>query len=94
VVRHVLGEIASSAHPADSAAEVHYRAALALAEEIGMQPLVAHCHIGLARLCRETGDPSAEAHLATAAALYGGMGMAYWLEQASISSPRVAEGNG
>jgi tetratricopeptide (TPR) repeat protein len=87
VVRHVLGEIASSAGPPDSAAAgAHYRASLTLAEEIGMQPLVAHCHTGLARLCRKTGDPSAaEAHLATAAALYRGMGMAYWLEQASIS---------
>jgi predicted protein tyrosine phosphatase len=51
VVRHVLGEIASSAGPPDSAAGAHYRAALTLAEEIGMQPLVAHCHAGLARLC-------------------------------------------
>jgi tetratricopeptide (TPR) repeat protein len=86
VVRHVLGEIASSAGPPDSAAAAHYRAALTLAEELGMQPLVAHCHAGLAGLCRKSGDPSAaDAHLATATALYRGMGMAYWLEQASIS---------
>ena len=56
-------------------------------QAFGMQPLVAHCHAGLARLCHKTGDPSAaEAHLAMAAALYRGMGMAYWLEQASPSA--------
>jgi len=88
VVRHLLGEIASSAGPPDGAgASAHYGSALTLAEEIGMQPLVAHCHAGLARLCHKTGDPSAaEAHLAMAAALYRGMGMAYWLEQASPSA--------
>jgi len=88
VVRHLLGEIASSAGPPDGAgASAHYGSALTLAEEIGMQPLVAHCHAGLARLCHKTGDPSAaEVHLAMAAALYRGMGMAYWLEQASPSA--------
>ena len=28
-------------------AEAHHRQALALAEEIGMRPLQAHCHLGL-----------------------------------------------
>jgi tetratricopeptide (TPR) repeat protein len=82
VARHLLGEIASSTDPAGAGA--HYRSALALAEEIGMQPQVAHCHTGLARLYQNTGDSTAaEAHLATATALYREMGMAYWLEQAS-----------
>ena len=31
-------------------AEAHYRQALALAEELGMRPLQAHCHLGLGRL--------------------------------------------
>jgi hypothetical protein len=83
MARHLLGEIASSAGPPDVAgASAHYGTALTLAEEIGMRPLVAHCHRGLARLCRKTGDPSAaDAHFATAAALYRAMGMAHWLEQ-------------
>jgi len=83
MVRHLLGEIASSAGPPDVAgAHAHYGSALTLAEEIGMQPLVAHCHTGLARLCRRTGDPSAaDAHFATAAALYRAMGMPHWMEQ-------------
>ena len=83
MARHLLGEIASSAGSPDVAgASAHYGSALTLAEEIGMQPLVAHCHTSLARLCRKTGDRSAaEAHFATAAALYRAMGMAHWLEQ-------------
>jgi hypothetical protein len=82
MARHVLGEIASSAGAPDvAAANAHYKSALTLAEELGMQPLVAHCHTGLARLCRTTGDPgAADAHVATAAALYRAMGMAHWLE--------------
>ena len=37
-------------------AEGHYREALALATELGMRPLVAHCHLGLGKLYRRTGD--------------------------------------
>ena len=31
-----------------------YRQALALATELGMRPLVAHCHFGLGKLYRQT----------------------------------------
>ena len=44
----LLGDIA--AHPDRfevDTAEAHYRQALALAEELGLRPLVAHCHLGL-----------------------------------------------
>ena len=48
---HQLGVIHAYAAPPDVAqAEAHYRQALALAEELGMRPLVAHCHHGLGRL--------------------------------------------
>ena len=33
---------------------MRYRQALALAEEMGMRPLVAHCHLGLGKLYRRT----------------------------------------
>ena len=40
---------------------------LALAEELGMRPLVAHCHLGLGKLYRRTGDGAkAQEHLTTA----------------------------
>ena len=43
----LLGEIAAREDPIDiGKAEDHYRRALTLAEELGMRPLVAHCHVG------------------------------------------------
>src|SRR5204862_199855 len=48
-------------------AEAHHRTALALAQELGMEPLAAHCHLGLGRLARRGGDrAAADKHLATA----------------------------
>jgi hypothetical protein len=46
-------------------------------------PLVAHCHLGLGKLYRRTGQrEQAQEHLTTATAMYREMGMTYWLEQA------------
>jgi tetratricopeptide (TPR) repeat protein len=80
----LLGEVASRRDPSDvGEAVVRYRGALALADELGMRPLVAHCHLGLGRLYRRTGDAAkAQEHLTTAITLYRAMGMTYWLEQA------------
>ena len=48
-----------------------------------MRPLVAHCHLGLGRLYRRTGDRErADGSLHTATALYRDMEMGFWLEQA------------
>jgi tetratricopeptide (TPR) repeat protein len=81
--RHQLGEVASRTDPPDlEGGRAHYGSALALAEELGMRPLIAHCHAGLARLCLLTGErQAAETHAATATALYREMGMAYGLPQ-------------
>jgi len=54
---------------------------LAPASELEMRPLVAHCHAGLGRLYGRTNSEQAQAYLATAGAMYGEMGMTYWLEQ-------------
>jgi tetratricopeptide (TPR) repeat protein len=44
----LLGDIAARRDPPEGEpAEAHYRQALALAEELGMRPLQAHCHLGL-----------------------------------------------
>ena len=53
----VVGENDESSGPAPSdedvaQAEAYYRQALALADELGMRPLVAHCHLGLGTLYR------------------------------------------
>jgi len=60
-----------------------HNAARTLANELGMRPLVAHCHLGLGRLYRGTGDHAkAQEHLTTAVTLYREMDMGFWLEKA------------
>ena len=55
----LLGEIAAREDSLDiGKAEDHYRQALALAEELGMRPLIAHCHVGLGKLYRRIGKPT------------------------------------
>ena len=80
----LLGEIASHHDHGDVAtAEAHYSAAKTLATELGMRPLVAHCHLGLGTLYRRTGDHAkAQEHLTTATTMYREMGMTFWLEKA------------
>ena len=64
----------------------HYREALALATELGMRPLVAHCHLGLGKLYRQTGDGAkAQEHLGTAATMYREMDMVFWLDKADTA---------
>ena len=49
-----------------------------------MLPLVAHCHLGLGKLYRRTGQrEQAHEHLSIATTLYREMGMQFWLEQAA-----------
>jgi tetratricopeptide (TPR) repeat protein len=79
----LLGEI--TAHR-DSPAHAgrHYTDALALAEELGMRPLIAHCQAGLGRLFEDAGKrEEAREHLATATTMYREMGMMHWLENAA-----------
>jgi tetratricopeptide (TPR) repeat protein len=65
------------------AAAGHYHRALTLAQQLGMPPLVAHCHLGLGTLYRRTGDQAkAHEHLTTATTMYREMGMGFWLEKA------------
>ena len=72
-------------------AEAHYQQALALAEELGMRPLVAHCHHGLGRLYHQTGrGEQARAALATAIDLYRAMDMTFWLPQAEAALAQMA----
>jgi transcriptional regulator with AAA-type ATPase domain/tetratricopeptide (TPR) repeat protein len=83
-VLRLFGEIASHGDPPDvEKAEAHYRQALTVADELGMRPLVAHCHLGLAKLYRGTGKPQeAHEHLAAATTMYRKMDMRFWLEKA------------
>jgi tetratricopeptide (TPR) repeat protein len=80
----VLSEIVARREPSDGEEfGDHCLAALALANELGMRPLVAHCHLGLGKLYRRTDKrEQAREHLATATTMYREMGMTYWLEKA------------
>ena len=49
-----------------------------------MRPLVAHCHLGLAKLFRATRKrEQTQEQLTAATTLYREMGMTYWLEKAA-----------
>jgi hypothetical protein len=64
---------------------------MALAEELGMRPLVAHCHLGLAKLYRRTAQrEQAREHLTAATTMYREMEMRLWLEQAEAESKALA----
>jgi hypothetical protein len=80
----VLGECtASGPRPDVVAARQSLEQALALAEELGMRPLIAHCHLGLGKLYRRTSQrEQAWEHLTTATTMYREMDMRFWLEQA------------
>ena len=57
----------------------------------GMRPPVAHCHLGLGKLYRRTGDrQQAQEHLTTATTMYREMDMRFWLEQAEAEVRELA----
>ena len=88
----LLGDIAARHEPPGvEQAEAYYRQALALADELGMRPLVAHCHLGLGTLYLKIGRPEqARAELSAAIALYRAMEMTFWLPQAEAALAQVA----
>jgi tetratricopeptide (TPR) repeat protein len=78
----LMGDVAAHRERLDvTAAASHYSQGLTLASELGMCPLVAHCHLGLGKLAADTGDSGTQEHLTLAAAMYRDMGMHFWLAQ-------------
>jgi tetratricopeptide (TPR) repeat protein len=92
-ILRLLGELAAHGDsPEAESAAAHYRQALALAEELGMRPLLAHCHLGLGTLYGKVGQwQQARAHLSTAIELYRAMEMHFWLPQAEAALAKVIE---
>jgi len=88
----LLGEIASHPDPPDvETAEGHYRQALALAGELGMRPLLAHCHLGLGALYSKVGRrEEARTELSAAIELYRSMDMTFWLPQAEAELAKAS----
>jgi tetratricopeptide (TPR) repeat protein len=79
----ILGEVHASGDPVDARqAERTYQQAVALAEELGMRPLLARCRLGLGALYRRIGRlPEARSELSAATGLFRAMDMAVWLAQ-------------
>jgi tetratricopeptide (TPR) repeat protein len=80
----VLAEITALGDSGDAtSAGKQYADSLALGEELGMRPLVAHCHLGLGKLYRRFGTrQQAEEHLTLALTMYREMDIRFWPEQA------------
>ena len=89
---HQLGVVHAHADPPDVAqAEAYYQQALALAEELGMRPLQAHCRRGLGTLYARRGQwEQARTELGAALDLYHAMAMTFWLPQVeAVLAPRA-----
>jgi class 3 adenylate cyclase/tetratricopeptide (TPR) repeat protein len=87
----LLGAIAAHRDaPENEEAETHYQQAFALAEELGMRPLQAHCHLGLGTLYTRIGrTEQARVELSTAIVLYRAMDMTFWLPEAQTALAQV-----
>jgi tetratricopeptide (TPR) repeat protein len=79
----LLAAIAARRDPPEvDVAVARYQEALALAEELGMRPLQAHCHRGLGMLYATTGQrEQARTALTTAIEMYRAMAMTFWLPE-------------
>jgi tetratricopeptide (TPR) repeat protein len=72
-------------------ARASYAEALARANQLGMAPLVARCHLGLALLPVNRGEPDGPLeHLARAAEMFDALGMTLWRTRVdAVRIPRV-----
>ncbi|MEE8292439.1 MAG: tetratricopeptide repeat protein, partial [Candidatus Tectomicrobia bacterium] len=90
----LLGDIAAHRDPPEiESAEAFYQQALSRANELGMHPLLAHCHLGLGTLYSHVegrGEP-ARLELSAAIALFRSLPMPFWLPPAEAALAQVAE---
>jgi class 3 adenylate cyclase/tetratricopeptide (TPR) repeat protein len=91
---HLLGDIAAHREPPQvDEADASYRQALALAEELGMRPLLAHCHLSLGKTYAESGRCiEASTELAAAIDLYRALEMTFWLPQTNAALAQAESG--
>ncbi len=81
----LLGDIAVRGDSMEGAAR-HDGDALALAEELEMRPLVAHCHLAFGSLYAGTGKrQESQEHLTVATTMYRQMGMRFWIAAAEAA---------
>ena len=89
----LLGDLASQGTTtALLEAEEHYRKALGIAEELRMQPVLAHAKMGLGRVLRLRGDRErAEEYLVTAFMLFRGMDVPFWVRRCGEEMMQLGE---
>jgi len=90
-ILRLFGEIAADDESPDSTgADGRFGHAMALATELEMRPLIAHCRLGLGKLNqRADRREAARKHLITAMTLYREMAMPFWLEQVEAEMRRL-----
>jgi tetratricopeptide (TPR) repeat protein len=78
--RWLLGEVAARGESPDlTTASAAYRSALAAAEQLGMRPLLAHCHRALGSALERAGDVTgARPHIEAADGLAAAIGLRWW----------------
>jgi transcriptional regulator with AAA-type ATPase domain/tetratricopeptide (TPR) repeat protein len=83
----LVAEIASRAASAETASiEASYGEAIALAEELGMRPLQAHCRLGLGQFYKRIENrPSARTQIEAAVSLYREMQVPHWVAKAETA---------
>jgi class 3 adenylate cyclase/tetratricopeptide (TPR) repeat protein len=89
----ILADLSARRRPFNPAqVESDYGVALALARELKMRPLQAHCHLGMGNLYAQVKNLSrARSELSAAANLYDAMSMPYWLAKARGALARFDE---
>jgi hypothetical protein len=83
----ILGDLTARSSPSKAEqAEANYAESLGLAQELGMRPLQAHCHLGLGHIHAQVKElAKARAELLEAAELYRVMSMPFWLSKAEAA---------
>lgn len=91
----LLADVSARRDPGSSAAETGYRDAVRIAETAEMRPLIAHCHLGLARLYRDRQrSDDAHAHVGQALELARSMVMPLLTEQTQRLADELASARG
>ena len=82
-VHVLLGDVAAAQVPPQMTTAIErFTAAIGIAEELGLRPLLARTQLALGQLHRRGGQVlEAEAHLATAVVLFSDLGMRAWLDR-------------
>src|SRR5262245_8983167 len=83
----ILANLATRRSPVNAElVRANYATALSLAQELGMRPLQAHCHLALGNVSAQVNDRSkARSELIEAAQLYRLMSMPFWLSKAEAA---------